>query len=202
MSYNTDLGRVKGDAGTTYIPQITLKNGKQYISYTSNDGTPIPAELAEKEFTSFVYKPILDEDGNLSFTLTSDLVAGPIQVGNIKGPVGNSTIGVKIVQQKPNFNDLSDEEKELLAEGKNFIYVIDSNEAYADVGIFKANGDFVYLENKLRFDNYYTKSEVYNKTETYSKSEIATQLGNIVEQQNAITAMLGDTDAIIIPDDE
>lgn len=202
MSYNTDLGRVKGDAGTTYIPQITLKNGKQYISYTSNDGTPIPAELAEKEFTSFVYKPILDEDGNLSFTLTSDLVAGPIQVGNIKGPVGNSTIGVKIVQQKPNFNDLSSEEKELLAEGKNFIYVIDSNEAYADVGIFKANGDFVYLENKLRFDNYYTKSEVYKKTETYSRNEIATQLGNIVEQQNAITAMLGDTDAIIIPDDE
>ena len=61
MSYNQDLGRVKGDKGTTYIPSITLENGKQYISYESDDGTPIPSVLQKKEFTSFVYKPSLDK---------------------------------------------------------------------------------------------------------------------------------------------
>ena len=90
------------------------------------------------------------------------------------------------------------------------IYVIDTGEAYLDSGVFENTVDsnnnpiikFVYFEEKLRFDRYYTKDETYNKNELYSRNEIHTQLGNIVEQQNAIIKILGDTDSIIILDDE
>lgn len=201
MSYNTDLGRVKGDKGTTYIPKITLENGKQYISYESDDGTPIPSALQKKEFTSFIYKPSLDENGNLSFVLSSDLTA-ILNLGNIKGPVGESTIGIRVVDAEPEYNNLSDAEKTLITNGNSHIYVIDTDEAYLGAGVFKKDGSFKYLESKLRFDNYYLKTETYHKDDVYNKQEIATQLGSIIEQQNAITAMLGDTDAIIIPDDE
>ena len=201
MSYNQDLGRVKGDKGTTYIPSITLENGKQYISYESDDGTPIPSVLQKREFTSFVYKPSLDENGNLSFALSSDLTA-TLSLGNIKGPVGDSTIGIRVVDAEPEYNNLSDAEKTLITNGKSHIYVIDTNEAYLGAGVFKTDGSFKYLESKLRFDNYYLKTETYHKDDVYNKQEIATQLGSIVEQQNAISTMLGDTGAIIIPDDD
>lgn len=216
MSYEQNLGRVKGDAGTTYIPRIQKKeDGKLYISYTSNDGTPIPPELEEKELSSYVYKPYVDPDTKkITFTLTDTASLNPkddiLDFGSIKGDTGNSTIGTKTVPEEPVFDDLPPEEKQMIREGRSLIYVIDTGEAYLDSGVFENTVDsnknpiikFVYFEEKLRFDRYYTKDETYNKNELYSRNEIHTQLGNIVEQQNAIIRILGDTDSIIILDDE
>lgn len=215
MSYEQNLGRVKGDTGTTYIPQITKENGKLYISYISNDGTPIPNELAKKELNSFVYKPYVNPDTKeITFTLTDTTLLNPnddiLNFGSIKGDTGNSTIGTKPVPEEPVFEDLPPEEQQMIREGRSLIYVIDTGEAYLDSGVFENTVDsndnpiikFVYFEEKLRFDRYYTKSETYNRDELYNRNEIHTQLGNIVEQQNAITRILGDTDSIIILDDE
>lgn len=201
MSYNQDLGRVKGDKGTTYIPSITIENGKQYISFTSDDGTPIPSSLQKREFQSLVYKPELDANGNLLFYLTNSTPAN-LNVGRVKGDTGNSTIGVKVVDAKPEYATLPQAEKDLIDENKGYVYLINTDDVYLDAGVFDTNKEFVYFENKVRFENYYTKSETYNKNEVYNKTEISNQLGTIIEQQNAITTMLGDTDAIIIEDDE
>lgn len=210
MSYEQNLGRVKGDAGTTYIPVITKENGKLYISYTSNDGTPIPAELAKRELSSYVYKPLINSNTKeISFILTDTSLLTErdevLNFGSIKGDTGNSTIGTKIVTEKPEYESLPQNEKQLIAEGKSLIYVIDNDETYLDTGVFEKKGDnvkFVYFENKLRFDNYYTINQTYAQWEIYNKGEIDARIGNITEQQNAILRMLGDSDSIIILDDE
>lgn len=197
MSYDKNLGRVKGDTGTTYIPSITIENNKQYISFTSSDGTPVPASLQKREFASYVYVPAYDEStGILSFTLQTG-VDSSVVAGNVKGPKGDSTIRI----ESCTYNELP---ANPTAIQKGTIYVItDTDDTYLDAVIYsETKGDYVYLENKIRFDNYYTKQETYNKTELYNKEEIAGQLGTIVEQQNAIVRILGDTGAIIILDDE
>lgn len=214
MSYEQNLGRVKGDTGTTYIPQITKEDGKLYISYISNDGTPIPTELAKKELNSFVYKPYVNSDTKeITFTLTDTTLLNPdddiLNFGSIKGDTGNSTIGTKPVTEEPIFEDLPTEEQQMIREGRSLIYVIDTGEAYLDSGIFEIIDDdnnptykFVYFENKIRFDDYYTTNQTYAKWEVYNKNEIDVKVGNITEQQNAILRMLGDTSSIIIQDDE
>lgn len=204
MSYEQNLGRVKGDTGTVYIPQITIEDGKQYISYTSNDGTEIPASLQKQEFASKVYVPSLTENGHLYFTLQNDADQN-IDVGYIIGPTGHSTIGTKVVSSTPIYNELPQSEKDLIADGRSLIYVIDNDGAYLDSGVFEIKNNevkFVYFENKVRFNDYYLKTETYSKAETYSKNEIESQLGNITAQQNAIVQILGDTSAIQIPKSE
>lgn len=199
MSYDKNLGRVKGDTGTTYIPIITIDPNtlKQYIEFQSSDGTPVPESLQKREFTSRIYYPSLDNEGNLSFTLQTNADSSVV-VGNVKGEKGDSTIHIESCRYDelptPPLTDIQ----------KGTIYVItDTDDTYLDAVIYsESKGDYVYLENKIRFDNYYTKSETYNKTELYNKDEIAGQLGTIAEQQNAIVHILGDAGAIIVLDDE
>ena len=166
MSYDKNLGRVKGDTGTTYIPIITIDPNtlKQYIEFQSSDGTPVPESLQKREFTSRIYSTI-----HIESCRYDELPSAPL-------------------------TDVQ----------KGTIYVItDTDDTYLDAVIYsESKGDYVYLENKIRFDNYYTKSETYNKTELYNKDEIAGQLGTIAEQQNAIVHILGDAGAIIVLDDE
>lgn len=199
MAFQQNLGRVKGDKGTAYIPQITIRDGKQYISYISNDGTAVPASLSEQEFVSSIYVPYINEEGHLIFRLQND-ADEVIDVGDITGPPGHSTIGTKVVLSEPVYEELPTDEQELIDDGKSLIYIISSDEAYLDVGIFQGR-KFLYLENKIRFNEYRLVEDSYSKSETYSKSEISTQLGNIERQQQAISNMLGDVNSIIIQDD-
>ena len=213
MSYEQNLGRVKGDAGTTYIPRIQKKEDeKLYISYTSNDGTPIPPELEERELSSYVYKPEIDSDTKeISFSLIDasslEKEDKKLKFGSIKGDPGYSTIGTRIVPEEPTYDSLPQDEQDLINHNKSLIYIIDNNEGYLDSGIFEYNPKntdhpykFVYLENHLSFKDYLTLPKACEHFHT--KSEIYSQLGNIALQQNAILRILGDSNSIVIPDDE
>lgn len=196
MAYKKDLGRVRGDRGITYTPQITIEqdsNGisKQYISWVSDDGSPTPPSLAKREFTSKVYRPSIDGQGNISFQLVdaSTLNIAPV---NIKGPQGiPGHIEVEVVDALPSIGE----------EGTIYIY---GENAY--VWGEKHNGqtvetDWYQIENALDFSNYYTKQETYNKDEVYDKNSIDNFMGTIRDQQSAIAAMI-DNGPINILDDE
>ena len=135
-----NLGRVKGDSGTSYIPHIIINNGKQYVTYEANDGTELPSSLQGlHEFNSYVYVPYLDSDGNLTFSLSNN-VNEQVSLGNIKGEPGKATIGTIIVQELPNPATLSDEDK-------NLIYIIDNDNAYLDAAVYSPEkDDFVFVE--------------------------------------------------------
>lgn len=198
MAYKSNLGRVKGEKGVTYTPQITIKpdtNGinKQYISWVSDDGSDIPEELAEKEFASKVYKPVIDENGNINFVL-DDATVSSISGGNIKGPQGSpGHIDVEVVTSEP----ISGQEGTIYIYGEN---------AY----VFDENGNIHQIENMLKFNEYYTKSETYKKynigdtpsdDNTYSASYIDSKLGSIEDDMQKIQTML-DNGAINIPTDD
>ena len=194
MSYDKNLGRVKGDAGTSYIPQITIENNKQYISFISNDGTDVPASLAKREFMSKIYRPHLDSNGNLYFTLENNDEA-TVNVGNVKGPMGEATIGIQVVTELPNPVGLTTDQKRQ-------IYVIDDGEAYLGAAVYdETKRDFVYLESMIQLDEYAKKVNVYDKQHTYSKEQIDSLLCNIEDKINTINEVMGDTGSIIILDD-
>lgn len=195
MSYKKNLGRVRGEEGVTYTPQITIEtdsNGiqKQYISWIASDGSEVPASLQKREFASKVYKPTVI-DGEISFQL-SDATELNISPVNIRGPQGVAGhIEVEVVSTLPTIGE----------EGTIYIY---GGDAY--VWGEKHTGQTVetgwyQIENALDFTNYYTKQETYNKDEVYDKNSIDNFIGTVREQQNAIAAII-DTGPIDILTDE
>ena len=194
MSYNKNLGKVKGDTGTTYIPSIITRNGKQYISFTSSDGTALPAGLRDPiEITPQVYMPRINDNNELEFYLNSD-PSNIINVGNVKGDPGIASIGVRTVEELPNINTLTEDDKK-------YIYIIDNGDAYLDAAVFSDN-KFVYLESIVRFNDYALLRDVYTRDESYSKAQIDNLLCNIDDKIKKINNIMGDTGAIVILDDE
>lgn len=193
MSYDKNLGRVRGDDGKTYTPHVINRNGKQYVQYKDGD-----VVVSEYEIKSQIYVPRINpENDHLEFTLSSSPLQS-IDLGSIRGPQGVATIGFETVNELPNPNNLTDAQKKLL-------YIIDdgSEEAYLDVAVYSEDKqDFVYLESVVRFNNYALKNRVYDIDNTYSKVQIDGLLGNIQDKIARINNVMGDTGAIIIPDDE
>lgn len=197
MSFQKNLGKVKGENGATYIPNVVTENGQQYISFTSTDSSleDIEPELID----SYVYVPSYNSNtGELSFTLTSISSLSPqsnnISIGNIKGDAGTSIIKTEVVNTLPDINNLSDEDK-------HTIFIVNTDDSYLDTVIYSEDkDDFVYLESTHRFGSYYTKNEIDENF--YTQTQIRTQLGQIYSQQSNILSLLGNPPAINIEDDD
>lgn len=175
MSYNVDLGRVKGNDGTSYIPKIIIKEGKQYIKYQSNDNSPLPESLQQEQlFNSQYYEPHISNDGQITFTLKSNANT-ELTFPSLKGEPGRNLINIKVVNNLPSVVGLNDDDK-------NIIYILKGNNNTLQAAIYDdSTQDFIVLNlnSMIEFNDYYTKNEVYNKNDTYSRDEIDTLLGNI-----------------------
>lgn len=195
ISYNINLGRVKGDTGTSYIPSIVIQNGKQYIKYTSSDNTPLPDVLQGLHpFNSKFYEPSLSPDGNsLVFSLQSN-VSDTITLSNVKGAPGRNLINIKVVENVPNVASLTDSDK-------NIIYLLkdNNNNTALEAAIYdETTNDFIYLDiaSMISFDTYLTNEDAYNKEETYNKNEINDLLGYLENRINDINDIMRNEDDV------
>lgn len=175
MSYRENLGQVKGDKGRIYIPTVVTRNNKKYITWVlSEEGATAPADI---DITPKVYLPSIS-NGFLTFTLSENT---PTTIGGannsnykVKGDKGDpGEVDTAVVTDLP--------AKANAKEG--VLYIHDGG--IATVYDLQTN-DFYDLDNLLKFEDYYTKSETYSNSQVYTKTEIDTLLGDIEACKNQI----------------
>ena len=77
MSYKENLGRVKGETGTSYIPNIIpVKNANEIttdykLGWTAINDDTAPKEVSPINFYPLVYMPTVENDGKIRFTLVN-----------------------------------------------------------------------------------------------------------------------------------
>lgn len=175
MSYREKLGQVKGDKGRIYVPTVVTRNNKKYITWVLNEeGADAPDDI---DITPQVYVPSVS-NGFLSFTLSESTPASIGGADNsnyrVKGDKGDpGEVDTAVVTDLP--------AKENAKEG--IVYIHDGG--VATVYDLQTN-DFYPLDNLVKFDDYYTKSETYSKSEVYTKTDIDRMLGDIEECKKQI----------------
>lgn len=180
MSYRKNLGKVIGKEGKVYIPQIVERDNKKYITWVLTDEQG--AQPNDIDITPKAYLPSIDNNGNLSFVLTSTLPAS-IPGKNIRGPKGYpGEVDTTLVESLP--------PKSSASEG--IIYIHDGIATVYDA----QTNEFYDLDNLVKFDNYYTKIE--SNERFYTKTEVNNMFGNITQAQEAIIYTL-DKGSVNIP---
>ena len=185
MSYRENLGRVKGDKGKVYIPDIVTRDNKKYITWTlQEESNSVPQDM---DITPKVYLPSVDSNGNISFVLTESTLDS-IGAVNIKGPQGPAgAVDTNVVTNLP--------AKSNAQEG--IIYIHDDGIAT----VFDTDtNDFYDLDNLVKFQNYWTKTEIQDKY--YSKTDVDNLLGNIMQCQESLIYLLDKDSIINIPSDD
>lgn len=218
MSYKENLGKVRGDTGTSYIPNIIpyksaneVTTGYKLGWIAVNDDTA-PKEISPINFYPLVYMPTIEDDGRIRFTLvnSNDADYSFLTSQTLKGDKGDA--GHLATQIVPTENDLPSEEDVNI----DTIYVTSDGNCFIWSQVTK---DWVEIENMLKFQDYYTKQETYGKyynydenekdtngiflrdTVTYSAMDIDNRIGKAEEAINKILNIL-DNGAINIPIDE
>lgn len=172
MSYRKNLGKVIGKEGKVYIPEITERSGRRFITWQLADKAG--AQPSDIDITPQAYLPSIDNNGNISFVLTTALPSS-IPSKNIKGPKGDpGEVDTTLVAELP--------AKTEAVEG--VIYIHNGIATVFD----EQTNSFYDLDNLVKFDNYFTKDETDERF--YTKSEIDAMLGNITQAQQAIVHTL------------
>lgn len=168
MSYRENLGRVVGKEGKVYIPQIEERGNRRYITWVlADENGEQPTDI---DITPQAYIPTVDNEGNISFALSTTLPASIPNV-NIKGPQGEpGEVDTVLVDSLPAKADA--------VEGVIYIHS-------GIATVYDAQSDEFYdLDDLLKFDNYFTKNEMNDNF--YTKTQINSMLGNIAQAQEAI----------------
>lgn len=195
MSFKTNLGRVRGEKGVSYVPKIVpqTENGvikKYVIEWTSSDGSEIPETLQNTEFAVPVYVPYVNEDGFVQFTLQTNSAYSFTSDTSIKGEKGDDGhIKTQVVNELPTGSDIDVDT--IYAMGDNaYIW----NQSITDYN--NSNG-WIHLEDMIKFANYYQKQETYGKYDatklddtTYSAQNINDKLGETATALNLIQSIL------------
>lgn len=185
MSYEKNLGRVKGDTGKVYAPQAVTRNNKRYITWTLQDEGAPPEDI---NITPQVYMPSIDDNGNISFILTEN-TTNSIPPKNIKGAQGPAGAVDTVVCT----NGLPPKEQA----NEGIIYIHDDGIATV---FDKDTNDFYDLDNLLKFNNYLTTAEIQDNY--YNKTQIDNMFGNVIACQQAIITLLDKDSIINIPSDD
>lgn len=180
MSYRKNLGRVKGEKGKVYIPQTVERNSRKYITWTlTEEENEQPEDI---DITPKAYLPTVDNNGNISFVLTTTLPASIPNV-NIKGPKGDTgEVETVLVDSLPPKNQAHE----------GLIYIHNGIATVFDAQTY----EYYDLDNLVKFDNYYTKTETNERF--YTKTDVNNLLGNIAQCQEAIIYTL-DKGSVNIP---
>lgn len=166
MAYQKDLGRVKGDQGNVFIPNMEIVNGKMVFSWIEQSAE-LHTAPPNKEITLPVYYPTINDQNQLVFVCNSEDINPPtnanltFDVIGPKGDDGEMKLRTQTVTDLETLlsNPSSIREDTLYITSDNYVYFINIEEV---------NGENTYTPVKLEgisLDNYYTKQEVYNKTE-------------------------------------
>lgn len=185
MSYEKNLGRVKGEQGVAFYPTATVTENKVTINWHCTEqgytGTlPNPIDIIP-----IVYYPNYDSDtGVLSWTKRTDGRLPPsMNIKGDKGDPGNIQLDVSFVDELPSTSEASE----------GIIYFVKTNGDKYDTYVYESDkNDFLSLGlSSLDLTNYYTKSEIDNMfNNVYNKQTIDSLIGQVIELQNDILSIL------------
>ena len=166
MAYQKDLGRVKGDQGNVFIPNMEIVNGKMVFSWTEQSAE-LHTAPPNKEITLPVYYPTINDQNQLVFVCNSEDINPPANANltfNVIGPKGDDGEMKLRTQTVTDLETLLSNPSSIR---EDTLYITSDNYVYF-INIEEINGENTYTPVKLEgisLDNYYTKQEVYNKTE-------------------------------------
>lgn len=174
MSWTKNLGRVTGEDGDVFLPDISITDGYlrfSWIKKTAQEAAQIVEQA--KNINIPVYVPgDMDEDGYVTFSLSQTVKAIdgsnlPDKTFKLKGETGAT--GATAFKIRPVTETSVDN---IVDPQSDTIYVKDKK-----VWIYDATTeDFIMLEG-LDFSDYYRKSETYSKNEIDSMfNEVASQM--------------------------
>lgn len=194
MSYKENLGRVKGETGTSYVPHIVegISGGIPYVKVeweACNDNN-LPTSI-EGDLFPLVYKPSIQEDGSLGFTLSRpDSYYFSLPKEAFQGiPGADGHLATHIISDYdalPTGNDIDTDAIYVTSDGNCYIW--DAN---------STNPDWITVENLIKFEDYYTKNETYKRYDvnnkedsTYSAQMMDNIMGNTHEAIQYINSIL------------
>lgn len=186
MSYEKNLGRVKGEQGVAFYPKATVTEDKVTITWHCTEegyqGT-LPESI---NIVPIVYYPNYDkETGILSWTKqTSQGLPAAMNIKGEKGDPGSVQLDSQFVDKLPNINQGQ--------EGVIYFVSHEDEDTY-DTYIYESDkNDFVHLGlSSLDLKNYYTKDEIDTMfSNVYSKTTIDSLIGTVIELQNDIISIL------------
>lgn len=187
MSYEKNLGRVKGEQGVAFYPTATVEEDKVIITWhcTENryEGT-LPEDIS---IIPIVYYPTYNQEtGILSWTKHTDQgLPDAMYIKGDKGDPGSVQLDVEFVDELPNTSQGQ--------EGIIYFVKRKGEEEKYDTYVYESDKkDFIHLGlSSLDLSNYYTKDEIDSMfNDVYSKTAIDELIGNIVELQNDIISIL------------
>lgn len=188
MSYKQNLGRVKGESGTSYVPRIVegITNNIPYVKVeweAHNDTNP--PNTIEGDLFPLVYIPVIDENtGDMRFTLSRPTsYSFTLPKAAFQGATGEdghlATHIVSDFESLPTGDQIDTDAIYVAGDGNCYIW--DST---------NTPHDWITIENLIKFEDYYTKNQVYKKYD-------ATDVNNSTYNAGAIDNKIGDAQAAI-----
>lgn len=185
MSYEKNLGRVKGEQGVAFYPTAIVKEDKVTITWHCTEdryeGT-LPEDI---DIIPIVYYPNYNEEtGILSWTKhTNQGLPDAMNIKGDKGDPGSVQLDVEFVDTLPS-----------TSQGREgIIYFVSRPGDKYDTYVYESDkNDFIHLGlSSLDLSNYYTKDEIDSMfNNVYSKTTIDELIGTVIELQNDIISIL------------
>lgn len=166
MAYQKDLGRVKGDKGNVYVPNLTIENGYLVLTWTETIDNNRADEYVSRVKLP-VYYPTKSGDQLVFVSNSSDVVVGQdlnlrFDIKGDKGDPGDVKLRTEHVSNL----------ETLLSHPANIredtLYITENNGYVYFISIEGTEANPIYTPIKLEginLDNYYTKLETYSRTQ-------------------------------------
>lgn len=194
MSYENNLGRVRGDKGYSFLPTIREDTAQHtIITWTCTDENVAQADYpADITIEKLFFIPHVNNNGDLIWNKSNNSeifrqiqVPATINIKGEKGETGQTNIDVKVY---PSLEDLNDKDTSTLyyvgSNGDYTVYVYDDDiDDYRKVGL-----------SSLDLSNYYTKAQSDEKfaTKQYVDTEISDKIASALDLiDNSIIPKLG-----------
>ena len=186
MSYEKNLGRVKGEQGVAFYPVATIEEDKVIINWHCTEDNYSGTLPDSTTIIPMVYYPHYNsETGVLSWSKRQDEgLPEAMLIKGDKGDPGSVQLENEFVEELPSIDNAKESVLYFKAIGaekyKTYIFDAEKNN-FVDLGL-----------SSLDLDNYYNKSEIdgFFNTKVYSKSEIDALIGHVMELQDEILSIL------------
>jgi hypothetical protein len=182
MTYTKNLGRVKGEQGDSWTPKIEDKTKYLKITWEKNGTVP-----SQKNINKYAFVLKFNDDGELYFEYEN--------INNVDIPTQTTPVQIKGEQGIPGqiITKVLDTLPATGEEGTIYIVPNENNNSFHTSYVYDTEEEeFYQLDDLIKFENYYTKSESNNRY--YTKSNINERLGNIEQAQLNILNTLDNTD--------
>lgn len=218
MVYQKDLGKVKGDRGNSFEPQIRIENNKVKITWTERRHEDI-TEHERVDYIDFpIFVPVLEENGDLHFVRqNASSTNESTSVVNIRGPDGadgQMKIRIqKVIDSHEFFDNMQRVDYTYFPDDNTSSFTIDANynvcyggdPIRSDTLYVARDGQYVYfidvtLEGNQNQEEtkYYTATKLegisldnyYTKQETYSTAQMDNMFTAATDYTNWILGLL------------